>query len=198
MEFSSPKQIHNRKAVLLCICVCSLLLSLFLALPAGAQQGQGILRFHVVASSNSEADQANKRAVAQALEQALLPLLEQAGTVQTLCTLIEKEQSHLLFIAKSTLSARGCAQDVNIYLQKQEYTDTNEGVIFLKSGEYAALRVVIGEGAGHNCFSALFPSLSLWVASDGTALMPAIDGQAQVGEVKFRTYEIISRFFERN
>ena len=190
--------LHTKKAVLWTIFLTSLLLCALLAVPTAAKADGALLRFHVVANSDTPKDQADKVAVAEALEAVLLPCLEGAKDVEDLQNAITSQMDILQERAEKTLSARKNAQSVAVFLEKGNFSETKEGVISLKEGEYLSLRVIIGEGKGHNCFSVLFPSLSLWVASDGTALSPNMGKRGEIGAVKFRTYEVLSRFFERN
>ena len=189
--------LHTKKAVLWTIFLTSLLLCALLAVPTAAKADGALLRFHVVANSDTPKDQADKVAVAEALEAVLLPCLEGAKDVENLQNAITSQMDILQERAEKTLSARKNARSVAIFLEKGNFSETKEGVISLKEGEYLSLRVIIGEGKGHNCFSVLFPSLSLWVASDGTALSPNMGKRGEIGAVKFRTYEVLSRFFER-
>ena len=189
--------LHTKKAVLWTIFLTSLLLCALLAVPTAAKADGALLRFHVVANSDTPKDQADKVAVAEALEAVLLPCLEGAKDVENLQNAITSKMDILQKTAEKTLSARKNAQSVAVFLEKGNFSETKEGVISLKEGEYLSLRVIIGEGKGHNCFSVLFPSLSLWVASDGTALSPNMGKRGEIGAVKFRTYEVLSRFFER-
>ena len=189
--------LHTKKAVLWTIFLTSLLLCALLAVPTAAKADGALLRFHVVANSDTPKDQADKVAVAEALEAVLLPCLEGAKDVEDLQNAITLKLDILQERAEKTLSARKNAQSVAVFLEKGNFSETKEGVISLKEGEYLSLRVIIGEGKGHNCFSVLFPSLSLWVASDGTALSPNMGKRGEIGAVKFRTYEVLSRFFER-
>ena len=189
--------LHTKKAVLWTIFLTSLLLCALLAVPTAAKADGALLRFHVVANSDTPKDQADKVAVAEALEAVLLPCLEGAKDVENLQNAITLKLDILQERAEKTLSARKNAQSVAVFLEKGNFSETKEGIISLKEGEYLSLRVIIGEGKGHNCFSVLFPSLSLWVASDGTALSPNMGKRGEIGAVKFRTYEVLSRFFER-
>ena len=189
--------LHTKKAVLWTIFLASLLLCALLAVPTAAKADGALLRFHVVANSDTPKDQADKVAVAEALEAVLLPCLEGAKDVEDLQNAITSQMDILQERAEKTLSARKNTQSVAVFLEKGNFSETKEGVISLKEGEYLSLRVIIGEGKGHNCFSVLFPSLSLWVASDGTSLSPNMGKRGEIGAVKFRTYEVLSRFFER-
>ena len=40
-----------------------------------------------------------------------------------------------------------------------DFPDRHYGAVFVPAGRYRALRVVIGEGAGHNWWCVLFPSM---------------------------------------
>ena len=197
MTNETKKQLHNQKAVLWTVFLTSLFLCILCAMPVFSKENGALLRFHVVAHSDTAADQADKEAVAEALKEMLLPCLEKAQDTKGLQRAILKNKKALQEVAEQTLIKRGNPQKVEISLGESAYGKTEEGVISLKEGVYPTLRVVIGEGEGHNCFSVLFPSLSLWVASDGTSLAPNLGKRGEIGAVKFRTYEVLSRFLTR-
>ena len=196
MTCKDQRQVHNRNAVLWVIFCAALLLCALLAMPTKTDKNDALLRFHVVASSDSAADQADKVAVAEALQAVLLPLLEAARDSEELCLAVRESKDTLQRTAEATLAQRGRDTTVQISVKEALHKRTEEGVISLKEGAYPTLRVTLGEGQGHNCFSVLFPSLSLWVASDGTALSPTLQKRGRGGQIKFRTYEVLASLFE--
>ena len=113
-----------------------------------------VIRLHVLANSDSEADQRNKLAV----RDALLPVAaEELGD----CT------GRAEAVAQETLRELGSPANVTVTLGQERYpTRAYEGFCF-PSGEYLSLRVLIGEAEGQNWWCVLFPSLCLSVAEGG-------------------------------
>lgn len=118
-----------------------------------------ILRLHVIANSDSETDQSLKLAVRDTI---LSSLGEKLGG----CTdrfeaekIAENKKEELCAAAEETLRQSGSGDQVRIEIGKEYYpTRIYEGVR-LPAGTYSSLRVIIGEGTGHNWWCVLFPAL---------------------------------------
>ena len=79
------------------------------------------------------------------------------------------------------------------------------GDIAMPAGNYDALRITIGEGAGHNWWCVMYPPICLPAAEEKQELSDVLDdGQLQIVEnepqyeIKFKfveIYESIAQFF---
>ena len=108
-----------------------------------------ILRLHVIANSDSDTDQSLKLAVRDTV-------LKNLG----------EKLDGLCAAAEETLRQGGSDDDVRIEIGKEYYpTRIYEGVR-LPAGTYNSLRVIIGNGAGHNWWCVLFPVLCTSSASE--------------------------------
>lgn len=145
----------------------SALIALCMALCAGtwAQARQSsisgnLVRLHVVAVSDSEEEQALKLRVRDAVLEYLSPVLEEAEDSEEAKRLIEDSMDGIARAAQSAAEGR----KVTVSLGKERYpTRTYEG-FSLPAGEYESLRVVLGEGKGHNWWCIVFPPLCLSAA----------------------------------
>ena len=97
-----------------------------------------VLRLHVVANSDSDEDQA------LSAERALSPRLDELART-----------------AADVLAAEGCSDPVAVTLDNQWFPTKAYDGFSLPAGQYRALRVTIGEGAGHNWWCVVFPPLCL-------------------------------------
>lgn len=145
----------------------SALIALCMALCAGtwAQARQSsisgnLVRLHVVAVSDSEEEQALKLRVRDAVLEYLSPVLEEAEDSEEAKRLIEDSMDGIARAAQSAAEGR----KITVSLGKERYpTRTYEG-FSLPAGEYESLRVVLGEGKGHNWWCIVFPPLCLSAA----------------------------------
>lgn len=140
-----------------------------------------VVRLHVLANSDSEADQALKLKVRDAVLEVSAPMVEdcatQAEAVETLTThLTELEAA-----ASAVIAAEGYDYPVTVLLGEEDYpTRTYESCAF-PAGTYVSLRVCIGEAEGQNWWCCLFPPLCL---SAATAKQDNEDAFIQVGLTK--------------
>ena len=130
-----------------------------LALRTQTRLADRVVRLHVLANSDGEEDQALKllvrdRVLAQATE-----LLTQAKDRTEAETLLREELPELEALAVRELRANGCAYPVTAELTDTEFPTREYDGFTLPAGEYLALRVVIGEGAGRNWWCVVFPPL---------------------------------------
>ena len=120
-----------------------------------------VIRLHVVAASDSDADQAVKLQVRDAVLEAAQPLLDgvdsSCGAEDALIPWLEELER----TAAETLRAAGSGDEVAVTLADQWFpTKVYEG-FSLPAGEYRALKVTIGEGSGQNWWCVVFPPLCL-------------------------------------
>ncbi|WP_295744847.1 stage II sporulation protein R [uncultured Oscillibacter sp.] len=153
-----------------------------LALRTQTRLADRVVRLHVLANSDGEEDQALKllvrdRVLAQATE-----LLTQAKDRTEAETLLREELPELEALAVRELRANGCAYPVTAELTDTEFPTREYDGFTLPAGEYLALRVVIGEGAGRNWWCVVFPPLCTAASADvPAAALSAGLSEEQVG-----------------
>lgn len=118
-----------------------------------------ILRFHVLANSDSEADQAVKEEVRDAVGVYLAPLLQDAENVEETKQIIEENMEQIVDVAKDTLTEHGYAYDVKAQIARANFPEKTYGAYTFPKGEYEALQIVIGEGKGQNWWCVLYPNM---------------------------------------
>ena len=146
----------------------ALLLALGLTLTAGvwasasgsALAGQ-VLRLHVVANSDSDGDQALKLLVRDAVLEAATPLLDGVSDRAAAEQALAPHLDGLARAGAAALAARGCGDRVTVTLADQWFPTKEYDGFSLPAGQYRALRVTIGEGAGRNWWCVVFPPLCL-------------------------------------
>ncbi len=145
----------------LCALATACALSWLTAAGPAEQLPENILRLHVVANSDSEADQSLKLKVRDAV------LNEAARWCQGADSLYEANAAVCTHLEGITEAARGAVKengftDAVTVTVTDEFLHTREYEGFtLPAGRYRTLRVVIGEGSGHNWWCVVCPALCL-------------------------------------
>lgn len=158
-----------------------------------AALAEGLVRFHVVAASDSQEDQRQKLLVRDAVLEAARPLLTEAGSARDAQAILAAHLEALAQAGADALRASGGSGSVTAALSRRYYSTRYEEGVSLPAGEYASLQIIIGEGEGHNWWCILFPDLS---AGENTAAVMAEEDaglvtQADEGyELRFRCLEL--------
>ena len=125
-----------------------------------------VLRLHVLANSDSAEDQALKLEVRDSV-------VEKASEILTGCPDRESAEQRLTEAlpeleeaARKRIAAEGETQRVTAELRPTRFPTREYESFTLPAGEYLALRVVIGQGAGHNWWCVVFPPLCAETTSD--------------------------------
>ena len=150
-------------------------------------------RLHIIANSDSAADQAVKLQVRDAVVDHLTPLLADVHTREQARGIVEAELTDLQMLAGGICAsyAYGAAAEVGSF----DFPPKRYGAVVLPAGEYQALRIVLGEGDGHNWWCVLFPPLC-FVDECGQAVQTAdSDGSLRQGGrvVRLKMAEIFSQ-----
>lgn len=125
-----------------------------------------VLRFHVLANSDSSKDQKLKFGVRDLLLGEIRRGFSsseggegQASKKARLQSYILLHRDELETLAESFLEDQGKPDQVQIRLESAYFPTRFYGDIVFPCGIYDAVRVVIGEGSGHNWWCMLYPSL---------------------------------------
>ena len=172
----------KRKTDLLKIWEVSLLLSLSLALclgtwAQGRQSGLSgkLVRLHVIAASDEEAEQALKLRVRDAVLEYLSPRLIRASDSSQARAILREELEGVRLAAESAAEGR----HVTVSLSRESYPTKSYEGFTLPAGKYESLRITLGEGKGHNWWCIVFPPVCLSASQGGTL-------EQQLGEEDFR------------
>lgn len=118
-----------------------------------------ILRFHVVANSDSKQDQEIKLVIKDELTTALKPSLEHAKNIDEARVIIKDNLSTLEQIANQTLMDNGYEYTASASLEKGYFPLKVYGDLSLPPGEYEAIRIELGLAKGQNWWCIMFPPL---------------------------------------
>jgi len=125
-----------------------------------------VVRLHILANSDSEEDQALKLKVRDVVLERATELLRESGSRSDAERLLREELPRLQTMAEQTVQEQGYAYPVTARLEEAAFPTREYDGFRLPAGEYLALRVVIGDGAGHNWWCVVFPPLCTQASSD--------------------------------
>lgn len=121
---------------------------------------ENILRLHVIANSDGAADQAAKLAVRDAILAYEADMAACADSDAAKAALMADGEG-LLAVVESTLRQRGMDYGAQLMIGVYDFPDRQYGQTLYPAGWYQALRVVLGEGRGHNWWCVMFPPLCI-------------------------------------
>ena len=167
-----------------------------------------VFRFHVLANSDSDEDQALKMKVKEAIIAYMKQELPQSDSVDTTKQWAKANLEELQKVAQRVIAEEGYRYSVKAQVTICDFPDKTYGDITFPAGKYEALRVEIGAADGQNWWCVLFPQVCTDTAT------PADEKLAQVGftpsqirlltkqeepeyRVKFKIVELIEALFGR-
>ena len=139
---------------------------------------EDILRLHVVGASDSEEDQAVKLQVRDAVLQTLSQELENVQDIGQAKAYIEDMLPKLTEVANQVLQQAGFDDTATVSLGVEEFPLRQYDTFSLPSGLYQALRIVIGEGEGHNWWCVVYPQLCIPATSEEFVETASMEGMS--------------------
>lgn len=118
-----------------------------------------VLRFHVRANSDTEEDQKIKMQVKEAVVTYLNPLLDEIRNVGTAKLLVENHLSGVEKIIHEKLNDIGCSYGFQVKITKEYFPRKTYGDCTFPEGNYEAVVITLGKGAGQNWWCMLYPGL---------------------------------------
>jgi stage II sporulation protein R len=118
-----------------------------------------LIRFHVLANSDSVQDQALKLKVRDRVLEYMTPILKKSNSVEESRELLKKEDNKIKELALQVIKDNGFDYKVQTTLSRENFPVKSYGTITLPQGEYEAYRILIGEGKGQNWWCVMFPPL---------------------------------------
>lgn len=118
-----------------------------------------VLRFHVLANSDDEVDQAVKLKVRDAIGVYIEPKLTGAGSIEDTERIVNENMEGIIDTAEETLSKNGFDYGVSARITDTDFPVKTYGEYCFPAGKYKALQVTLGEGRGHNWWCVLYPNM---------------------------------------
>ena len=131
---------------------------------------KNIIRFHVIANSNSVKDQSLKYALRDYIIHSVQETVSPAASPAQAKKIIQKNIGELHEKAAEFLSQNNCHVPVKVSLKKRYFPVKLYGDLTFPAGDYTALCIEIGKAQGRNWWCVLFPSLCF--VDETTATVP--------------------------
>lgn len=118
-----------------------------------------IIRLHVIANSDTDEDQELKMKVKETIVTYLRGEMQDATSVDEARQAIREHLPEIEEIAAEKMRAEGYEYTAEATLGESYFPVKEYGDLTFPAGNYEALRVRLGESAGHNWWCVMYPSL---------------------------------------
>lgn len=163
-----------------------------------AQIRQRVLRLHVLANSDSEADQQLKLKVRDTVVQTAAGLFDDASDAGEALKQAENTLPVIQAAAQQRVYDEGYNYEVQVQLCNMYFTTRQYETVTLPAGMYDAVRITIGEGAGKNWWCVVFPPMCVSAATQHAQISDVLDekqtqivSQPKKYVVRFKIVEIL-------
>lgn len=123
-----------------------------------------IFRLHILANSDSEEDQELKYELRDMLLSDMKDIFSGCTSAQDAAEAAKNALPRITAKAQEFVDQQGFDCLVTASVEKTFFTTRRYGSYVVPAGSYNALRIVIGEGEGHNWWCVMFPPLCLGAA----------------------------------
>lgn len=118
-----------------------------------------LIRFHVIANSDSKDDQNLKLKVRDKILQYISPKLKNSSSIEESRNILKDNDEEVKKIALQCIKDNGYNYSVKTTLGRENFPVKTYGNITLPQGNYEAYRIIIGSGSGKNWWCVMFPPL---------------------------------------
>ncbi|WP_281812913.1 stage II sporulation protein R [Vallitalea longa] len=118
-----------------------------------------LIRFHVIANSDSEQDQQLKLKVRDEILESMNTILKDSKDIEETRKLIYENMDDIKTISEKVIEKYNYDYKIDVKLKMEQFPLKTYGDIILPPGEYEALIVEIGEAKGKNWWCVMFPPL---------------------------------------
>lgn len=122
---------------------------------------QGVVRFHVVAESDSAEDQQLKLKVRDGVFSLVRTLFADCTDREEALSTAHDNREQLQREAERILRENGSDEDVTVEVGSRFFPTKSYGALSFPAGNYQAVSIRIGEGKGKNFWCVLYPALCL-------------------------------------
>ena len=183
-------------AVCLAAAACVLLSTTIHTAMLQRDMSQKVLRFHVLANSDSQTVQALKCAVRDRVGTMMAEKLQNADSLEESTDVVTENLQEIETCAANVIRENGYDYPVHAALETCAFPEKSYGDYTFPSGTYEALRVVIGSGEGHNWWCVMYPNLcfanSMYEvdASSGEKLREVLEPEEYAAVLESGNYKV--------
>jgi stage II sporulation protein R len=126
---------------------------------AGANISDAVVRLHIVANSNSNADQQLKLQVRDRILSDATHIFKQSENPEQALNLARANTDYIKSIALAEIRRLGFDYDVSVNIGETNFPTKVYGNIALPQGRYNAVNIRIGDAKGENWWCVMYPPL---------------------------------------
>ena len=136
-------------------------------LPVRAAAQPDYIRLHIPAHSDSPVDQAIKLGVRDEIRAYTASLLSGVTDADAAWQILCDHREEMKAIARACAASFGFDESVTLDMGVFSFPDRVYGDELVSAGDYRAVRITLGDGAGQNWWCVVYPSLCLPEEADG-------------------------------
>ncbi len=125
-----------------------------------------LFRLHILANSDSEEDQQLKYELRDYLLSDMEEIFKDCSSAQDAGEAARKNLALITEKSQQFVKDKGYDYNITASVENIYFTTRNYGGFVAPAGNYDALRILIGEGEGHNWWCVMFPPLCLGAVED--------------------------------
>ncbi len=149
-----------------------------------------VFRLHIIANSDSSADQELKLKVRDKIIEYMNTLTSNSSDKKDVISMVNNHLDSFKEIALNTIKENGYNYDVNIEIGNFHFPTKSYGDISFPAGNYDALKIEIDDAIGQNWWCVLFPPLCF--VNSSTGVVPDDSKNTLKENINSESYEIIS------
>lgn len=162
-----------------------------------------VLRLHILANSDSAEDQSLKIKVRNSVIENESDIFDGVGNVTAAKEKVIRNYDRIKASAKKVIREEGYDYPVSVRIEKTYFPTRHYESFTLPAGYYEALRIVIGEGKGHNWWCVMYPPLCVGSAAQVKkeySKLPDREKKLITSnpryDIRFKTYEIYKKLLK--
>lgn len=164
---------------------------------------ENLLRLHIIAASDSDADQNLKLKVRDAILEECSYCFEGCENLESALYKAEENLGRIEQVAQNTILENGFDYDVAVSISDSFFSTRVYDDFTLPAGVYKALKVELGKARGKNWWCVVFPAVCLPSASSAQLSDAVREESAEIAEhsnkyiFRFKTVEIYEDIKQR-
>jgi len=149
-----------------------------------------VFRLHVIANSDSDADQNLKYIVRDKVINYIKEISKTASSKDKIIEIAKNNLEEIENIAMQTIYEQGYNYSIQVNIGNFAFPSKQYGDITLPPGYYDALKIEIGEASGQNWWCVMFPPLCFVDVTSG--IVPDESKEIMKNSMQEEEYELIS------
>lgn len=155
-----------------------------------------VIRFHVVANSDTTDDQLLKQKVRDEVISYIEPMISHCNNIEETKDILKENLLEIKSVSEKVVKEWGQNYKVYVALDKANFPTKSYGDVIFPAGEYEACRIIIGEGKGENWWCVMYPPLCYLDVATGVV---PLEGKEQLKEeLNMEQYEIVTNRGNKN